>query len=273
MVNKDTQGARQSLRKALEIQADYLDAQKALLLLDTEAQRFPDAIKIARTVQQQRPNSALGHVFEGDIAYVQKNWAGAAAAYRNALERSAPPPDTAVKLQATLLLSSKRAEADAFASNRLKTHPKDMLFLAYQGDLAMERKEYAAAENLFKDVLESQPNNVRVLNNLAWVTGQLGKDGGVELAEKANKLAPDQPLFIDTLATLLANKNDFSRAIELQTKAIGLQPSNAGLRLNLAKIYLKSGDKVRAKTELEALARLGDSFRSQPEVNALLKSL
>ena len=273
MANKDSQGARQSLRRALEIQADYLGAQKALLLLDTEAQRFPDAIKTALTVQQQRPNSSLGHVFEGDIAYVQKNWARAAAAYRTALERTAPPPDTAVKLLATLLASGKRAEADAFASNRLKTHPKDMLFLAYQGDLAMERKEYAAAERLYKSVLESQPNNVNVLNNLAWVTGQLGKDGGVELAEKANNLAPNQPLFIDTLATLLANKNEFSRAVELQTKAIGLQPSNTDLRLNLAKIYVKAGDKVRAKTELEALAKLGDSFRSQSEVNALLKSL
>ena len=273
MANKDSPGAKQSLRRALEIQADYLDAQRALLLLDMEAQRFPDALKTARTVQQQRPNASLGFVFEGDIAYAQKNWASAAAAYRTALERTAPPPVTAVKLHAALLLSGKKPEADAFASNRLKAHPKDVSFLAYQGDLALGRKEYAAAEKFFKGVLENQPDNAAVLNNLAWATGQLGKNGGVELAEKANNLAPNQPTFIDTLAMLLAEKNEFARAIELQTKAIGLQPSNPGLRLNLAKIYLKSGDKVRARTELEALARLGDSFGSQPEVNALLKSL
>lgn len=273
LVNKDSQGARQSLRKALEIRPDYLDAQRALLLLEMEAQRFPDAIKIARDVQQQRPNSPAGFVFAGDIAYAQKNWTSATAAYRTALERPTPPPFTAVKLQTVLLLSGKKSEADAFASNRLKTHPRDTGFLAYQGDLALERKEYAAAEKFYRGVLEIQPDNAWILNNLAWVTGQLGKSGGVEIAEKANNLAPNQPTFIDTLAMLLADKNEFARAIELQNKAIGLQPSNAGLRLNLAKIHLKSGDKVRARTELEALAKLGDSFGSQPEITALLRSL
>lgn len=273
LANKDGQGARQSLRKALEVQPDHLDAQRALLLLDMKAQKFPDALKTARTVQQQRPNSSLGFAFEGDIAYAQKSWASAEAAYRTALRRAAPPPDTAVKLQAVLLLSGKKPEADAFASSWLKAHPKDVAFLAYQGELALRRKDYAAAEKFFNGVLESQPDNAGAINNLAWVTGQLGKNGGLELAEKANNLAPNQPVFIDTLAMLLAEKNEFARAIELQTKALGLQPSDAGLRLNLAKIYLKSGDKVRARTELEALSKLGDSFRSQPEVNALLKSL
>lgn len=273
MANKDSQGARQSLRKALEIQPDYLDAQRALLLLEVQEQRFPDALKTAFTVRQQRPNSSLGYVFEGDINYAQKNWAGAAAAYRTALERTAPPPDTALKLQAVLLLSGKKSEADAFAANRLKTHPKDIGFLVYQGELAMGRKEYVTAERHFKSVLESQPDNARVLNDLAWVIGKVGKFSGVEYAERANKLAPNEPAFIDTLAVLLAENKEYPRAIELQTKALGLQPSNAGFRLNLAKIYLKSGDKVRAKNELEALARLGDSFGAHSEVNTLLKSL
>jgi len=273
LANKDSPGARQSLRKALEIQPDYLSAQRALLLLDIDENRIPDALKIARTVQQQRPNASLGYVFEGDIAYAQKSWASAVAAYRTALERTAAPPDTAGKLHAVLMLSGKKTEAEAFASNWLKAHPKDVVFLVYQGELSLRRKEYAAAEIFFKSALENQPDNAGVLNNLAWVTAKLGKNGGVEIAEQANNLAPNQPVFIDTLAMLLAEKNEFARAIELQTKAIGLQPSNTRLRLNRAKIYIKSGDKVRARTELEALSKLGDSSRSLAEVNALLKSL
>jgi predicted Zn-dependent protease len=111
------------------------------------------------------------------------------------------------------------------------------------------------------------------LNNLAWVTGQLKKDGAVDLAEKANKLAPEQPAFMDTLAMLLADKNEFARAIELQNKALALQPENAALRLNLAKIYIKSGDKTQAKSQLETLAKLGDRFAKQGEVAELLKTL
>jgi Flp pilus assembly protein TadD len=148
-----------------------------------------------------------------------------------------------------------------------------MFFVAYQGELAITLKDYVAAERLFQQVLKNQPDNAKVLNNLAWVTGQLRKDGGVELAEKANKLAPNQPAFMDTLAMLLADKNEFSRAVDLQNKALALQPSNSGLRLNLAKIYIKSGDKVRAKAELQTLNNLGDKFSSQAEVTTLLQTL
>jgi predicted Zn-dependent protease len=78
---------------------------------------------------------------------------------------------------------------------------------------------------------------------------------------------------MDTLAMLLADKNQFPRAIELQSKALELQPENAGLRLNLAKIYIKSGDKTQARSQLETLDKLGDRFPRQPEVAELLKTL
>jgi hypothetical protein len=43
--------------------------------------------------------------------------------------------------------------------------------------------------------------------------------------------------------------------------------------MNLAKIYIKSGDKARAQAELETLAKLGDRFPAQAEVTAMLGSL
>ncbi len=272
VANKDTQGARQSLRKALEIQPDYLDAQGALVRLDIEAQKYPDALKTARRIQQQRPKASLGYVVEGEIAQTQKNWAAAAVAYRAALDRGAPPV-TATKLHAVLLAAGKSAEADGFASRWMKEHPKDVTFLVYQGELTLGKKDYTAAERHYLAALAIQPDNAVVLNNLAWVTRTLRKNGGLEYAERANKLAPNQPAIMDTLAILLADNNEFPRAIELQTKVLGLQPTNASHRLTLASIYIKAGDKARARTELEALARLGDSFPSQPEVKALLNSL
>jgi len=147
------------------------------------------------------------------------------------------------------------------------------VFLAYLGKQALAQKDYVAAEKHYLAALQIQPNSAIVLNNLSWVMGQLKKDGALEYAEKANSLAPNQPVIMDTLAMLLADKGDYKRAVELQSKALELQPANANLRLNLAKIYINSGDKARAKSELEALAKLGDGSRSQPEVNALLKSL
>ena len=58
-----------------------------------------------------------------------------------------------------------------------------------------------------------------------------------------------------------------------QKKAMALAPQNDDLRLTLAKIYLESGDKVNARTELDTLAQRGDKFGAQAEVRRLMATL
>ena len=65
VANKDKKAAEQSLRKALEIKPDFLDAQRGLILLAIEDKRYAEAIKIARTVQEQRPKCAVGYPLGG----------------------------------------------------------------------------------------------------------------------------------------------------------------------------------------------------------------
>ncbi len=90
------------------------------------------------------------------------------------------------------------------------------------------------------------------------------------LAEKANKLAPNQPAFMDTWAMLLSAAGTHPKAIELQTKATEMQPANESMRLNLAKILIASGDKKRAKLELDKLSKLPSDHPLKPELLKLL---
>ena len=172
-----------------------------------------------------------------------------------------------------LVASGKASESERFAAAWLKDHPKDQIFLAHLGDMALARKDYEAAEKTYASILTIQPNNAVVLNNLAWTMGHLKKEGAIAHAEKANQLAPNQPVLMDTLAMLLADRKEFGRAIEVQRRALALAPSNAGLRFNLAKLYVKAGDNASARTELDTLTKLGEKFPAQTEVAAMLKSL
>jgi len=229
-------------------------------------------VATARTMQQQSPKEAVGYVLEGDINASQKNWDGAAAAYRSGLKQ-VNSPELAVKLHSALLASGKTAEADKFSNQWQKDNPKDPAFIFYLGDRAIAAKDYAGAEKHYAAVIKLQPNNAVAYNNLAWVTGKLNKPGAIALAEKANALGPNQPAFMDTLAMLLSDKGDYAKALELQGKALALQPQNALFKLNLAKIHIKGGKKDLAKKELDELAKLGDKFGGQAEVAALLKGL
>ena len=80
---------------------------------------------------------------------------------------------------------------------------------------------------------------------------------------------------MDTLALALASEKQFEKALDIQKQALALAvpPADQIMRLNLAKLYLQAGNKAAARTELEALAKLGSSFSAQPEVSRLLKSI
>ncbi|WP_367847331.1 XrtA/PEP-CTERM system TPR-repeat protein PrsT [Rhodoferax sp. WC2427] len=272
MAAKNTAAAEQALNKVLELKPDSIEAQSNLIMLNMSAERYPKAVEIARSIQKQRPKEIAGYVLEGDVNVAQKKWDDALAAYRAGLKQSTAL-EPATKIHAVLNASDRKAEADKFATSWMKDHPKDVQFVTYLGDAALAKKDFFNAEKFYAIVAQAQPDNAVAFNNLAWISGQLKKDSAIAYAEKANKLAPNQPAFMDTLAMLLSEKGDSAKAIELQNKVIALQPENPVFKLNLAKIYIKSGDKKQAKVLLDDLTKLGDKFSAQAEVDAALKSL
>jgi putative PEP-CTERM system TPR-repeat lipoprotein len=269
---KNPAAARESLNRALEITPKFLPAQRGLVILELSAGRPEQALAVARTVQSERPDAPFGYLLAGDVEAFRKDWGAAATAYRAGLKREAST-ELALKLHSVLTAAQKRGDADAFAAGWVRDHPQDAAFRTYLGDRALAQGDFAGAETQYAAVVKVQPENAVALNNLAWVTNRLKKPGAAAFAENANALNPNQPPFMDTLATILADDGQLAKALELEKKVIALAPDRHAYRLNLAKLYLKGGDKAQAKTELDQLAKLGDKFAGQAEVDQLLKSL
>jgi putative PEP-CTERM system TPR-repeat lipoprotein len=267
--NKDA--ASDSLRKALEIKPDFVEAQHRLITLELDAGRTREALNVAQQVQKQRPNESVGYLFEGSIYAAQNKWTDAVTAYQTGLKH-VESTDLAVRLHEALAAASGK-EAEQFASTWSKNHPKDAAFRMHLAENALAKKDYGTAAQHYRKVLESQPDNALVLNNLAWVEGQLKNPKAVELAENANKLAPNQPSIMDTLGMLLIEKGDTARGLELLQKASTMAPQAAAIRLNLAKALIKTGQKDAARRELDELAKLGDKFSGQGEVGELRRGL
>jgi len=269
---KNRDAAMQSLRKALSVKADSIEAQRGIMMLDLDAGRPAEALAMARQIQKQRPREAVGYILEGDVHALKKSWNEAAATYRTGIKQSGAT-ELAVKLHAVLAAGGGAGEADRFAESWLKEHAKDGQFRLYLAEAASARKDYASASKHYRVLLDAQPNNPGVLNNLAWVSAQNKDPKAIEYAEKAYQLAPDQAAIADTLGGLLIEKGDTARGLELLQKAVSLAPQSAVIRFNFAKALVKSGKKDEAKKQLDDLARLGDKFPAQDEVATLLKSL
>ena len=269
---KNKEAAMQSLRKALSVKANSIEAQRGIMMLDLDAGRFAEALVIARQVQNQRPKEAVGYVLEGDVHALNKSWAEATSAYRNGI-RQTGATDLAIKLHAALLAGANSGEADKFADSWVKEHAKDLPFRLYLAEAASVRKDYASASKHYRVLVDAQPNNPGVLNNLAWTAAQNKDPKAIEYAEKAYKLAPDQAAVIDTLGGLLVEKGDTARGLALLQKAASLAPQSALIRFNLAKALIAAGKKDEAKKQLDELVKLGEKFPAQAEVGKMLQSL
>ena len=269
---KNTDAARRSLKQALAVSPNLLAAQRGLVVLEMNAGRPKDALAVAKSVQGAPGQEAVGPMLVGDVEAAQKEWVGAAAAYRTSL-KLAPGSELAMKLHAVLISGAKATEADKFATGWAEDHPQDAAFRQYLGDRALSQVNYPLAESHYLAVVRLQPENAVAFNNLAWLAAQLKKPAALGYAEKANALKPEQPAFMDTLAMILANSNQVGKAIEIEKRAVALQPQYPTFRLSLARLYIQSGDKLRAKVELDQLAKLGDKFPGQAEVSKLLETL
>ncbi|MGQ5523145.1 XrtA/PEP-CTERM system TPR-repeat protein PrsT [Chitinimonas sp. PSY-7] len=268
---KDNNGAQSSLRRALGVKADLLEAQHGIVMLDLAAGRTKEALSGARALQKDRPKEAVGYVLEGNVHTASKAWPEAELVYRQGLKQT-DAPLLAIRLH-DLLLKTNPAGADTFSASWLKDHPKDSAFPLYLAEAAGRKADYRTAAMYYQKLLAMHPGDAVLLNNLAWTAAQFGDPQALSYAEQAWKLAPDQPAMMDTLGVLLVEKGDATRGLDLLRKAVALAPEAPQVRLNLAKALIKAGQKGEARKELEGLAKLGDKLPAQAEVGQLLKTL
>lgn len=268
---KDAPHALAAAQEAASVLPDRPEILNALGMAQQASKDLNQALATYGKWASLEPASPQPLLRMADIQLASNSREEGLRSLRKALEL-APVAPVAIRLH-SVLLAQGRGEADRFAADWVREHPKDAGFLYYLGDRAIVRKDYDAAARHYRAVLEVQPESAAALNNLAWVAGQQKNPLAIEYAEKANRLAPKQPALMDTLAMLLVQKGDTRRALELLQKAVELAPDMPHIRLNLAKALIQAGDKAAARKELETLNKLGGKFSGQAEVGQLMRQV
>jgi cellulose synthase operon protein C len=271
--SKNREAAMQSLKRALAVAPDNLQAQRAMVDIHLADNRTAEALAAAREIQKQRPNQDVGFLVEGGIEASQKRWDRALEIYRAGLKVAPDSTELATRVHTALVAAKQLPDADKHAAAWIQSHPKDAEFQFYLGDFALANKDLDKAEMRYREVLKLKPDNALALNNVAWLMATAKKPGSVAMAEKANQLLPNRPVIMDTLALALAAEGKLPQAVDVMKKALALETGNPALRLNLAKLLVQSGDKAGAKAELTTLSELGTKFPRQGEVAELLKTL
>ncbi|WP_166268432.1 tetratricopeptide repeat protein [Marinobacter caseinilyticus] len=107
--------------------------------------------------------------------------------------------------------------------------------LADAEGLLSEGREQAAASR-YKSVLEKQPENIPALNNLAWLLRESDGIRALEFAERASRLAPDNPAVLDTYGWILHLQGQNKQAIAIMEKAHAQAPDNNDIKKHLQSV-------------------------------------
>jgi Tfp pilus assembly protein PilF len=163
--------------------------------------------------------------------------------------------------------------AAQFADKWNAAHPKDVSLRVAAAQISQLRNDNARAIAQYRAALEIDPNNVQVLNNLAWLLQQ-GKDASArDYAERAYRQAPLNPSVMDTLALTLLQSGDKARGTQLLRMASNLDPRNNEIRLHLVQALSTSGDKTGARREAEPLLKLDPAASARVEAEKALSTL
>jgi putative PEP-CTERM system TPR-repeat lipoprotein len=240
--------------------------------LELRAGHNDEALKIAQQVQSQVVQLPAGYVLEGDIRMAEKKFIEAAALYEKAYGLGKNGA-LAMKIHAAQTQAGKPEEGEARVKQWLKENPEDLTVRFYLADAYLKASKYPAAIEEYAGLLKKQPDNLVALNNLAWAYQQVKDPRALEYAEKAYQLKPDNAAVADTLGWMLVEQGKTERGLGLLEQAVSLAPDAQEIRYHLAHAWLKSGDRIKARDELERILSGGTKFPQEQEAIQLLKEL
>jgi predicted Zn-dependent protease len=298
--------ARSQLQAVLKSQPDAVEAMLGLASLDTTAGHPAESSRWLERARKTRPDApepwmasaglALrqGHADEaagylprlesllpghpvvlalkGQIALAQGRPKDAVEALQAAFGKQSSP-DLLVELHQALLANGQQDEAQRRLDAWLDAHPDDLRMRFYAAETAARRQDYAGASTQYRRILEREPDNLLALNDLAQSLQALKDPKALEVAERAYRLKPDSPVAQNTLGSILMSKGNSERGLGLLRDAAGHAPQNPEVRFDYARALLSTGDKARARTELDGLLALKRPFRSEPAAREMLKAL
>lgn len=99
------------------------------------------------------------------------------------------------------------------------------------------------AANIYRTLIDENPNDVNALHLLGMVAHQTGhNDSGAQLIAKAMQLAPGVPMFHNTFGKILMELNQLDDALQHLLEATRADPERIAPMINLAECYRRQGN-------------------------------
>jgi len=196
--------------------------------LDDALSYFQNALAVRSRSEHRHYNLSLAliHDSTGNVLARKGRLDDAIGHFRQAIALRPDFPDAHYNLGTALSQKGDLDGAIAEYRTTLSIHPYDAGAHTSLANALAQKGKLTEAVDHYEKALQSEPDSILPLNNLAWIMSTGPDDSlrnneiAVQLATKANQLSKENnPIFIRTLAAAYAQAGQFEKAIETARRA------------------------------------------------------
>jgi putative PEP-CTERM system TPR-repeat lipoprotein len=269
---EDLYGAKDAFRKAISLKPDFINARVALASVELQDGRVGDALTIAKKLQQDFPDAAIGYQLEGRAYLSQDRPEEALTAFETGYSKE-KGAEVMRQLANAYAEAGRRADAIELLEDWTAENPKDLGAL---GMLAMHYQQGGRdsdAIKAYETLVDGGVEDVVVLNNLAWIYHQAGDPRALETAKKAFDLDSDRPEVADTYGWILVQSGKVQEGLPVLQQAYVSYPTQTEIGYHVAVGLSKADRAEEAVKVLRRLLRENPNFPQAEDAKALLSEL
>ena len=270
----DISGAEGSLVAAERLSPNASPVLLARARFATAQGDFETALEAATTLVAQDSASPAAYSALGDAYRNLGKPEEAIAAYRRGIGETTGSLQLVVGYYLMLREQSGPGDAVTFLADYIRDNEVtnySMLRLLAAG--YADAGDSVRALEINEALRVAQPEDPVVLNNLAMLYFEAGRDDALALAQQAYELAPENPSVMDTLGWILVNQGDAATGVSMLRNALARASNQPEVRYHYAVGLYRNGQTQQARQELQALLASGEEFSDREEARSLFESL
>lgn len=230
---------------------------KAQLL--ARQKRLQEAHSVAQGLLTQHPDNPEVAVTTAQILMAMGEMEGAVALYRKGLE-STDLVDFPLGLHRALLKAGQESDALVVLEDWQSRHGRHPAVMRRIADHYARIGASVSAQEIYQELLATEPDDVEVLNNLANVLAVVDIERALKTAMRAHQLAPNDAAVLDTLGWMSVQVGELEVGLGHLREAVSRNQRNPTIRYHLGVALHELGHFREARRELDAALAMGRSF-------------
>ena len=240
--------------------------------------KYHEAIMVCDERLKEDPKDAPSWAFKAFLFEGLKDFPKAEDALRQAIALRPLWPAPHINLARLCFALGKPEGARKDLEDALKINPGNPMLALFLSYALYRSGEPRSAMEGCENLLKQYPNFWMAANGLAFMladqsASKANLDKALILAQKAQKLRPNEASVMDTLGWVYYKKGDASQAMQWIGKARAASPADPTMSYHMGMALLSAGKKQEAKQFLSKALAGGEDFTGAREAREMMKGL